>query len=93
MRILIFAALATVLCGPYLLWQCAIRPYCIRHGQGYTPGANWGVTLWVDWQQAREMADARNDRGIRLACRLFLAIHIAFAAVIILAIIASTFRT
>jgi len=86
MRYLILAALAVIILGPYLIWQFILRPYCIKHGQGYTAGANWGVTLWIDWQQARELANTNNDRRIRIACHLFLAIHICVAAVFVLAI-------
>jgi hypothetical protein len=52
-----------------LLWLLCIRPYCIRHGKGYTPGANAGVTFWVDWQDARELAREKGDKGMTLICR------------------------
>lgn len=57
---------------PILLWLFVIRPYCRRHGQGYTPGANWLVTMWIDWQQAREIAMKRREGGILWACRILL---------------------
>lgn len=56
-----------------ILWLVVIRPYCIKHRHGYTPGANWGVTIWIDWQFAREIASERGDHGILIACRCFLA--------------------
>lgn len=54
------------------LWFGMLRPYCRRHGKGFTPGANVGVTLMVDWQEAGELAKARGDRSISWICRLML---------------------
>ena len=71
---------------PILAWLLVIRPYARRHGQGYTPGANWGVTIWIDCQQALEIATRRRDRGMQRACRAFFAWLII--AGIILAIVA-----
>ncbi len=53
-----------------ILWLFSIRPYCHRHGKGYTPGANIGVTFWVDWQQAKEIAKAQDDRRMISICRI-----------------------
>lgn len=61
-----------------LLWLVSIRPYCRKHKQGYTTGANWGVTIWVDWQQAGEIARKQGDGGMIVVCRLFLFLQIAF---------------
>lgn len=68
---------------PFLLialWLASIRPYCLRHRQGYTTGANWGVTSWVDWQQATEIAKKAGDRWMIAICRTFLLLQIAFVA-------------
>lgn len=58
-----------------LLWAGAIRPYCIRNRKGYTTGANAGITFWIDWQDASELAKNRGDRGMRWVCRSFLAMQ------------------
>lgn len=68
------------------IWFFIIRPYAVRHGRGYTPGANIAVTAWVDWQQARELARARNDAGMIRWCRLFLWLQVAGALVFLLAV-------
>ena len=73
------------------LWLARIRPYGLRHGGGYTPGANFLVSSWVDWQQASEIAKARGDQGMILTCRLFLAIHLIGALIYILLILAASF--
>ena len=74
-----------------MIWLFAIRPYCVKHGQGYTPGANVGVTIWVDWQQAKELAKAHADRRMLAWCRAFLGIQIMSAAFLVLSIVASAF--
>lgn len=56
--------------APLLLWLLAIRPYCIRHGKGYTPGANIEVTFWVDWQEARETSRENGHGGMVIICRI-----------------------
>jgi hypothetical protein len=50
------------------LWLAAIRPYCQRNRKGHTPGANVGVTFWVDWQDAGEIARDKGDGGMILVC-------------------------
>ncbi|MCW1924308.1 hypothetical protein OKA05_17210 [Luteolibacter arcticus] len=57
--------------GPPFVWLVAIRPYARRHGQGFTPGANVGITAWVDWEQASDIAKKRGDKGMIWICRLF----------------------
>ena len=76
-----FAALPLVLIltAPFTLWLFVIRRYCLRNGMGYTPGANWEVTMWIDWQEARELAAKRSERGMMRWCRLFLAVKLLFA--------------
>ena len=71
-----------------LLWLCAIRPYCIRNGSGYTPGANIGVTLWIDWQQANEIAKSKGDRGMILVCKIVFWLHVVIACIFLLSLIA-----
>ena len=75
-----FLAIISVLIinSPYFVWQFGIRPYCLRNGKGYTPGANFATTMWVDWQEAREMAAVRGEKGPKIACQLFLGIHLVF---------------
>jgi len=73
MQILFFAIPLAILA----IWIGSIRPYCLRNREGYTPGATWGITVWVDWQQATEIAKRNNDSGMVLTCRVFLALHIA----------------
>jgi len=53
-----------------LLWLLCIRPYCRRNGKGYTPGANAGVTFWVDWQEAKDLSKANGDEGIIIICSI-----------------------
>jgi hypothetical protein len=77
--------------GPMLLWLICIRPYCIRHGKGYTPGATWQTTMWVDWQEAKEIAAERKDAGMKWCCRLFVTGVCVFTLFILLAIIGSLF--
>jgi hypothetical protein len=55
-----------------LIWLLSIRPYCQRNRKGHTPGANIGVTFWVDWQEAGEIAKAKGDEGMILVCRMVL---------------------
>ena len=66
-----------------LLWLFCIRPYSLRNAKGYTPGGNAWVTFWVDWQQAQEIAKAKNDRGILLICRVAFWLHLVFVVILI----------
>lgn len=75
--------------GPMLLWLICIRPYCLRHGKGFTPGASWQTTMWVDWQEAKEIAAGRKDAGMLWCCRLFVAGLGLFTLFILLSIIGS----
>ncbi|MEO5712317.1 MAG: hypothetical protein ABIT37_02425 [Luteolibacter sp.] len=59
-----------------LLWLLSIRPYCRRNGKGFTPGAAIGVTFWVDWQEAGEIAKSKGDDGMILVCRFVFWLHI-----------------
>lgn len=77
---LMFIAIVIVPLVAVLFWLFAIRPYCRRNGKGYSPGANVGVTFWVDWQEAKEIAKARGDAGMTLICRIVFWLHVlAFA--------------
>lgn len=73
-----------------VLWLLVIRPYCIRNRKGYTPGANAGVTLWIDWQEATEIARKRGDQRMLLLCRIFLALQILFLALLVILVIAAS---
>lgn len=57
--------------GAFVIWLASIRPYAVKHRAGFTPGANVGITAWVDWEQARSIARARGDAGMVTMCRLF----------------------
>lgn len=61
-----------------VLWLGHIRPYCIRHGKGYTPGGNAGVTFWVDWQEAREIAREKGDGPMVMVCRAVFWLQVVF---------------
>ena len=64
-------ALVLVVQSPLILWLATIRPYCFRNGLAYTPGATWTITMWIDWQRARELAKARGDSGMLFCCGVF----------------------
>ncbi len=72
MNVLFATLLVLPVLGPTLIWLFAIRPYCRRHGQGYMPGAEWGITTWVDWQLATEISVRRGDRWMMRFSRIFL---------------------
>lgn len=63
------------LLGSIAVWLAVIRPYALKHGQGYTTGASWGITAWVDWEHAKEIAGEREDFGMLQTCRLFLGLN------------------
>lgn len=67
--------LITGLLGSISVWLAVIRPYALKHGQGYTTGASWWITAWVDWEQSKEVAGKRGDIGMLQTCRLFLALN------------------
>jgi hypothetical protein len=67
------------------IWILIIRPYCVRHRKGYTPGAHPSVTIWVDWQEAAGLAKERDDKGMIFVCRLFLMLQMTILAVIMVA--------
>lgn len=69
-----------------LLWLFSIRPYCQRNKQGYTPGANAGVTFWIDWQNAKEIAKANGDGRMISICNLVLFLQIVMAILFVAAI-------
>ncbi len=66
----------------FVLWLFSVRPYCRKHGKGYTTGANVGVALWVNWQEAGEIARKRNDKGMIAVCRGMLVLQLIAAGVI-----------
>ena len=77
-----FVAIVIVPLVAILLWLFAIRPYCRRNGKGFTPGANIGVTYWVDWQEATEISKAKGDGGMIMICRLVFWLHILGLAIL-----------
>jgi|694.fasta_scaffold17538_10 hypothetical protein len=70
-----------------LLWLLSIRPYCRRNGKGYTPGANIGVTFWIDWQEAAEISKAKDNKGMIMICRCVLLLHIIAFVILVCAIL------
>ncbi|RYD32225.1 MAG: hypothetical protein EOP85_21950, partial [Verrucomicrobiaceae bacterium] len=66
MELFLLILLCSIYLLPNVLWLLVIRPYCIRNGKGYTPGATWATTVWVDWQQSREIAEAKGHRWMRV---------------------------
>lgn len=81
-----FIAVVIVPLVAILLWLFAIRPYCRRNGKGFTPGANMGVTYWVDWQEATEISKAKGDRGMIMICRFVFWLHILGLGILIYAV-------
>ena len=73
------SAIIVMPCVAILIWLLIIRPYCRRNSKGYTAGANAGVTFWVDWQEAREIAKLNKDSRMMAVCDVLLAIQIAVA--------------
>jgi hypothetical protein len=71
--------------SPLTVWLFVIRRYCVRNGMGYTPGANWDTTMWIDWQEAKAMATLRGDLWMLRWCRVFLGINLFFLAAAFLA--------
>jgi hypothetical protein len=69
-----------------LLWLLSIRPYCRRNAKGYTPGANIGVTFWIDWQEAKEISKAKGDEGMIMICHFVLLLHIVAFVILAYAI-------
>lgn len=53
-------------------WLLCIRPYARRHGAGHITGINFWVAAWVDWQQAREIAEKRDESLMVVMCWLYL---------------------
>lgn len=66
--------------GSIFLWLTLIRPYALKQGQGFTTGANVGISAWVDWQQSKEIAEKRGDLWMLWICRLFLALNLLVVA-------------
>jgi len=62
--------------SPVLLWLFSIRPYCVRNGKGYTTGSSAGITIWVDWQEAKELAKEKGDKGMQWVCTVFLILNL-----------------
>ena len=77
-----FVALVIVPLVTIVIWLFSIRPYCRRNGKGFTPGASMGVTYWVDWQEAREIAKGKGDNGMIMVCRLVFWLHILGFAIL-----------
>lgn len=78
---------------PFLLWLFSIRPYCVKNGMGYTPGSNAGITIWVDWQQAKELAKEKGDDGMQWICRIFLVMNLTTSACFFTALIVSILKS
>lgn len=87
MLILFSLILVFIVTLPFTLWLFGVRPYCLRHGKGYTPGANLNVTMWIDWQQATEVARAEGDRRMLVFLRLCLVVNLTFVLFWFLALV------
>ncbi len=70
--------------GSIFVWLTLIRPFAVKHGQGYTTGANLYVAAWVDWEQAKEIAGKTKDLGMLRICRLFLGLNLLVVAGLLL---------
>lgn len=81
--LLVFIPLLVIIL-PILIWIFALRPYCRKHRQGYTPGATANITLWIDWQQAREIAKKREDKWIYFLSSIFFVNSILLFVLIVL---------
>lgn len=66
--------------GSLIVWLTLIRPYAVKHGQGYTTGASFWVAAWIDWEQSKEIAGKRGDLWMLRICRLFLALNLLVVA-------------
>jgi hypothetical protein len=84
-----YVAIVIVPLVTIVLWLFVIRPYCRRNGKGYTPGANIGVTYWVDWQEATEISKNKGDGAMIMICRLVLWLHILGFAILACAVLNS----
>ncbi len=78
---------------PMTLWLFGIRRYCIKNGKGYTPGAGWETTMWIDWQEATEIAVARGDRGMLFFCRMYLLIQLVYTLCVFIAFVGQLVRS
>ena len=74
---------------PMLMWIFSIRPYCHRNGKGYTAGASWQTTMWIDWQEAKETATEKGDGGMVWCCRIYLIGVLLFTVSIFLSIVSA----
>ena len=81
-----FLAIVIIPFAAILLWLFSIRPYCLRNGKGYTPGANVGATFWIDWQEAGEISKTKNDEGMIIICRVVLWMHVVDVLIIAFAL-------
>lgn len=43
--------------------------------------------MWIDWQEAKEMADERGDRWMVVVSRIFLGIEIVLALFVLVAVL------
>ena len=82
-----------ILTLPMTLWLFGIRRYCIKNGKGYTPGVTWQTTMWIDWQEATELAVARGDRGMLVFCRFYLLIQLVYTLFVFIAFVGQLVRS
>lgn len=82
-----------ILTLPMTVWLFGIRRYCIRNGKGYTPGASWQTTMWIDWQEATEIAAARGDRGMCGICKAYLVIQLIYTVVLFIGLMGQLFES
>lgn len=69
-----------------VMWLVTIRPYAIKNHAGFTTGTSAGITMWVDWQQASDIAREKADAPMLRLCRIFLAMQILMIASFLISI-------
>jgi hypothetical protein len=68
------------------VWLLGMRPYLQRHGGIAATGANLWVGGWVDWQQCRDFARAKQDSKALRWSNAFLLTQTGIAVGILLAL-------
>ena len=66
------------------VWLLGIRPYLSHHRGVVVTGASWGVSAWADWQQCRDLGQAKSDPKALALCRYFVLAQVGCVAGIIL---------
>jgi hypothetical protein len=91
--LLVAFIIVAILTLPLTLWLFAIRRYCVRNGKGYTPGTSWRQTMWIDWQEATEIAEARGELGMIIFCRFYLIVQLIYTFFFFIALLGQLLAT